>query len=388
MERLSENKRLKSIEGLRGICAIVVVISHFVVAFYPAAYWGNSSMSHINNGMDVKMSQSPFSIFYAGNLAVCIFFVICGFGITISYFTDGNGLKKTLVNRFGRMFFPVLTTNLTYYMFLKLNLFSSTSVAEITGSEWLKNRYLFEGNFVDAICDSYFSVLLNGGSKYNGVIWTISYLFWGAFLVFIVLYLCERSKKRWVVYLCACLVIWSMGTIGNITYNYFVGFILGIVLADIYLNDLFKVNLYIFIIFLIIACFLGAYPMGVEPNNIYRFLNLGKNSAILWHIISAGIIVYIVINSKKLGYYFESKIIQFLGRISFSMFLLHLLILCSFSTILFRTLFLLGLNYSSAFILTFVLSLFIILGCSYLFFSFIERNITRLLNRIYSYLFE
>ena len=74
-------ERNMSVEGMRGIAAVMVVLSHFMVAFYPASYWGNDAMSHIASGLDIKLSQSPFSIFYAGNFGVCLFFVIGGFGI-------------------------------------------------------------------------------------------------------------------------------------------------------------------------------------------------------------------------------------------------------------------------------------------------------------------
>lgn len=31
--------RIKSIEGLRGCAALIVLISHLIVMYYPAAYW-------------------------------------------------------------------------------------------------------------------------------------------------------------------------------------------------------------------------------------------------------------------------------------------------------------------------------------------------------------
>lgn len=36
--------RIGFIEGLRGIAAFMVLLSHFVVAFFPAFYWGGGEL--------------------------------------------------------------------------------------------------------------------------------------------------------------------------------------------------------------------------------------------------------------------------------------------------------------------------------------------------------
>lgn len=133
----------------------------------------------------------------------------------------------------------------------------------------------------------------------------------------------------------------------------------------------------------ILACFMGSYPMGVVPNNIYRFLNIGINSVEFWHCIGATLMVLFILSFSKYNNILKTKPIQFIGKISFSIYLLHLLILCSFSTLLFANLFQRVISYSISFLITFFISIIIIIILSNLYYIFIEKNINKIINKIY-----
>ena len=47
---LAEKQKLKHIEGIRGLAAIIVVLHHYTLAFYPALNFGDISQAHIGNG--------------------------------------------------------------------------------------------------------------------------------------------------------------------------------------------------------------------------------------------------------------------------------------------------------------------------------------------------
>ena len=52
------NKRISYIDGLRGIACILVFVNHFLMAFYPASYFGADAPSHFANGLDSFYAQS------------------------------------------------------------------------------------------------------------------------------------------------------------------------------------------------------------------------------------------------------------------------------------------------------------------------------------------
>lgn len=82
-------KRVKALDGIRGLAAIMVFFSHFAVMFYPAFYWSDKDISHCNN-IDFFIGQTPFSFLCNGNSGVMIFLMLTGFG---SYMIRGGGNK-------------------------------------------------------------------------------------------------------------------------------------------------------------------------------------------------------------------------------------------------------------------------------------------------------
>lgn len=87
----SFSKRIKSLEGVRGMAAIMVYFSHFAVMFYPAFYWSDKNISHCG-GVDLLIGQTPFSFLLNGNSGVMIFLILTGIG---TYMMRGGGRKKS-----------------------------------------------------------------------------------------------------------------------------------------------------------------------------------------------------------------------------------------------------------------------------------------------------
>ncbi|WP_443147193.1 acyltransferase family protein [Paenibacillus sp. KACC 21273] len=79
-------QKLKYLDGLRGLAALIVVISHFVVAFYPSLYNGSIDSVHTQKSLELWISKSPFNLFYNGNFAVCVFFVLSGYVLSYKFF--------------------------------------------------------------------------------------------------------------------------------------------------------------------------------------------------------------------------------------------------------------------------------------------------------------
>lgn len=73
-------KRINSLEGLRGIAALMVLFNHLGVMFYPAYYWGAEEIGGHCEFIEYYLGQTPLSFLFAGHSAVMIFFVLTGFG--------------------------------------------------------------------------------------------------------------------------------------------------------------------------------------------------------------------------------------------------------------------------------------------------------------------
>jgi peptidoglycan/LPS O-acetylase OafA/YrhL len=162
-----------------------------------------------------------------------------------------------------------------------------------------------------------------------------------------------RDHRRGYVY--AFLVLILIGT-------NFIGFIAGLILADIYHNRdrvyKFIANLSVFYktFALTVAIYMASFPPLRNAENlslVHRPLlfldNYVLNQTIV-HLIAAVIIIVLMLTSKRLNKLFELKPLVFLGSISYSMYAIHLLILGSAGSLAFYVAQSYGLpyNYSAA----------------------------------------
>jgi peptidoglycan/LPS O-acetylase OafA/YrhL len=105
-------REINYLDGLRGLAALTVVFLHYVTAFYPAFVTANYSQIHTKSGIELFIAKSPLDIFYAGNFAVCIFFVLSGYVLSMKYFQfkNQNILIKSAIKRYFRLVIPVFAS--------------------------------------------------------------------------------------------------------------------------------------------------------------------------------------------------------------------------------------------------------------------------------------
>ncbi len=76
------------IEAVRGLAALLVVFTHFMMAFYPSAAYGAKYQAH--GEWEKLFIQTPLSILLQGEFAVCLFFVLSGYVLSLPYFGPGS----------------------------------------------------------------------------------------------------------------------------------------------------------------------------------------------------------------------------------------------------------------------------------------------------------
>jgi peptidoglycan/LPS O-acetylase OafA/YrhL len=93
-------QRFDSLDGLRGLAALTVVVFHFFSAYVPGLladqtdtpWWG---------------SDTPLAILFNGDFAVCVFFVLSGFVIANSAAQGRTAFALNVVRRYFRLAAPV-----------------------------------------------------------------------------------------------------------------------------------------------------------------------------------------------------------------------------------------------------------------------------------------
>lgn len=368
-------KKLKFLEGLRGLAALGVVVYHFLNNYYGAVVQAKEKLVHTSSKIELFLAKSPLTVLYNGKFFVCIFFVLSGFVLSYKYFKarDNNIITELAFKRYFRLVVPVVFSVMLVYIFARL---------------WPDNQHASIKNptLLGALYEGFFGSFFRNVFNYNRVLWTMTFEFFGSFLVFGFCLIFGNSRNRIFSYFLAVVIFWNT--------NY-LAFILGTLLSDLYVshNNFIK-NKTIKILLLLIGLFLGSYPAysGEELNStIYKYITVSsiEDLNVFYYIIGAALLVMVLINSKTLIKIFSTSILQFLGKISFSLYLTHHMLMIYFSFSLFN-IFYLNLKYSYfvSFIITFLISLVIIFIVAYFTYKYVDLYGIKFANYLYNKFFS
>lgn len=315
--------KTNSLEGLRGIAALVVVFMHLSYTFLVDIH--DKVESWASDGVFYK--QIIGHILRAvldGNFAVWLFWVMSGVVLSIKFFDLENKsnlgqalayLRNSAKKRYFRLAIPVLASVMITYLFFSLNLISNTELAHAFGSiyvkgpiSWLNSQWAFIPSFDTAfnsgVWYSFFDY--HKVKTYNSVLWTMGPELFGSFILFFFLAFSAGSNKRWLLYV----IVISF----FVYYNklYYVAFISGIAISDLKRFIQFKIDNSVIKILLFA---LLIYLVSLKNYNGY------------FHLILATVTVIFVYVFGFYERFLSNKYILFLGRISFSLYLVHMVVI-------------------------------------------------------------
>jgi peptidoglycan/LPS O-acetylase OafA/YrhL len=371
-----QSHKLLYLESLRGLAELMVVATHFAGCFFPAITGGGQYPIH--EPLDLIFYSTPLIIFFDGNFAVCIFFVISGFVLTRSFFNSGRHeiLAEGALKRYWRLMPPVALSVAIAFIMMRLHLFVNGPTAAITGSQGLAALWTFIPYTLGAVKQAFFDAFITGSvgdTSYNPVLWTMQYEFLGSFIVFGLSALIGRHAKRSWIYAVLILATWQ---------TYFLGFAFGMILADLVSQE--RVRSWVarrgwmsWGSILLVGLLLGGYPgSGSTAETVYRFVPNpfdGPIAAIAtYHSIAAILVVMSVVGWTRAQRVLNWRPFVILGRQSFSLYLLHLMVIASFSSYLFSQL-IQSHGYRTSFVLMLIPSLLIIFTLSYLYTYWVDR---------------
>jgi len=248
---------------------------------------------------------------------------------------------------------------------------------------WLARCWDFKPDFLEMLSQGLLNIYIKPDSfSYNYNLWMIFYIFSGSFFVYSFLLLFGSLKKRGFVYAALLLLFYD---------TYFLSFVLGILSCDLSVNYHDKITAkswqrkMIYAVFFLVALFLGSYPTAEIRDTIYESITPPNMQYIFYHITGAFLLLFTVGNFSAITNFLSNRTMLFLGKISFSMYLTHLIIICSFSSLLFKVL-LPYVSYDVGFVIMFVPSLALIIVISYYFHRYVDCFGMKVSRMVFSYL--
>lgn len=368
--------RIKYLDGVRGIACMMVILDHFLFCFYPTTIEGNPSSAH--NHLELIMAKTPLNVVYNGDLAVCIFFVLSGFVLSIPFFKTNdrqNFLARSAIKRYPRLIIPTFASCLLAYGIMQLGWMFNQSAGQLSMSAFLKSYYNFQPSMANVINQSFYSIFFNNQRAiYNPVLWTMKIELFGSLLIFAVLAIIGSAKRRWYLYIALVVAFFN---------TYYLAFLAGLIFSDIVHNKTELLNSlhkwYAKYPLLIVGLYFGSFPVISMPNNPgspwYDFLKIGFlnfNWYSLYHCIAASMLILFILGSLKLQAIMELRPVQWLGKVSFSLYLVHFPIIFSLASFVFIHI-IPFVKYDVAFLITFSVSLVAIGALSALMDKYVDK---------------
>ncbi|CUX82848.1 MAG: putative acyltransferase [Roseibaca calidilacus] len=362
--------RIATFDGLRGVAALVVVVFHFLAMLHPD--WVSDYAQ-----APALLLATPLAVFWNGFFAVAVFFVLSGFVMAAAAERRHANLLENALLRYLRLALPVLASILLAYLWLRLMPNAAGNLARSLDapSEWL--AFTAQGPLPGlgaAIHDGLAGSFITGMSPFNNVLWAMQVELVGSLFLFAAYWL--GGFGPWVRF--AALAGFAL--LGLLVLrDIYLCFVTGALLyeghkAGIWLRLPPVTGLLALALGMMLGTPGGRFAISWLPEFVPDRLYPG-NPWGLAPVAGATLILLAALQLRTLQNWFKTAPLQWLGRVSFGLYLVHVPILYTFLAWERLTL---GLPE----LLLFPAYLAAVLALAYLFTLVVDEPTLRLLGRI------
>lgn len=291
-------QRIGYIDGLKGISAITVVLAHIQCSF--------STVSNLPFG---EFPASLLSDFYNGRMAVAIFVLASAF-IMGQLCQDETRYQSILLKRYFRLMIPCIVPILLMALCFYTSLGYNDELGEHINNDWL--RWWPAGLSWKKLPQAILGAPVGEAWEWVNVMWMLKYVFLTPFVV-VILEIALRGIRpvAKVVILLLCLVVSYKHDIWLTTI--FMGYIFS------QINDMetqhsirHRTVMCVLITIGMVALYLVASTKAFNDRN---------------NIVKAICFVSVIMMWEPMRRLFSTKLLLWLGNISFEIYLLHLLVI-------------------------------------------------------------
>ena len=290
----SNNSRFTYLDGMRGIAAFAVLFHHFILGFEP----------HLAGTMIHGIVQ--------GSLAVCIFFVLSGFVMSAAA-QRPEQLALRCFKRYLRLGLPMLAAAFAAWLLLLVFPTASRDLVPLTGSPWAGQYSRPQVPFWYVPIDSLARPFLRRHSYLDTSLWTMQPELVGSLAIFLI-----YAFRRTGIPLLGAAVLTFVGF--EIPNYWLICFAAGIVFweAKLYrVQNASGIGLFAIaaggLLSVVSGPLLARLPADTDPWPLYMVASI---------LMIGGILV-----SEPPKRWLETPFPQFLGRISFGLYLIHVPVL-------------------------------------------------------------
>lgn len=372
--------KLAFLDGVRGVAMIIVVFHHFGLGFFPAINYLNPDQIHLGNGkVELLIARTPLNLFFNGGFAVSIFFVLSGFVLSYKFHRSGSHklLREYAAKRYFRLLIPVGVSIILCYILHEAGLFTHRELGDITKSkDWLSCLFTDMKTVAMMIKNVFIDVFINNDNRYNPVLWTMTIEFLGSLLLFSFLTLSGNNKKSVLLHIIVAFLILLTDK------KFYAAFILGSLISKLFADGFsfpkswkgIPIKLFL----LLAGIYFSSYPQGsFVQQSIWKPLAWDwTNSYDLFHVLGSFCLLFVICFEKNFMRFFSVKPFLYLGKISFSFYLIHLAVMCSLGCTIFLRLWKPG-TYFIPFFISFIASMAATFLISHVYYKYVDKTSIR-----------
>ena len=372
------DKKLEYLDGLKGLMAIFVVFTHYMLALFPKGYIGFGSGVE-ENMKEEAAANLPWSLFSNSSISLYLFFAMIAVFIVLKYRRHGNDvsvLQRSAAGRYFQFLIPVFASTVLAFVLYQCGFLQYESMEQLTGAPWSLAIVPTTNHIGWMLFYGLFGIYFNNQVEFLTVLWCMHIIFIGSMLTYGVWALFGNGRNRYLAAIVYLIIACALP-------DYFV-FAVGGILGEILYakqkreeegND--REKPWIGLVCILLGAILGLVPSAFLPEHVTLYLT---------YALASGLILYGVLNcswSRKLLLW---KGFTGISKYGFSIILTHIFVLYSFSYWFYR--FLKGFIADAGvlFILTFLVSFVVVVFISKLFWMLFERPSRVLAKKMSGYL--
>lgn len=377
----NKSTRIDWITGLKGLACYGVFLHHLSLNLDMDTYYGT-----VPEGVTWLLSSTPLGVVINGNFFVFLFLTLSAYLIGNTFVNyDGPDLRSKIgtfcLKRYFRLMLPILAYAVLRQIFVLLcHSFGSCPL----------NPY---PNWKFVIKHALYDVFAYEDTALAGPLWMMNHLFAGSYIA-LLLSLPDRKKCKLGMLLIDCIAFCFM--IKSCLY-FQASAIFGVLLVDLQ-PLLQKISQrkhcrWIFAVLIIAGLLLGGVPSTIVPFPFFLYRSVLPHSPTL-HLLAAFLLLLGILGEYALSEtrplkpspvirMLQATPLKFLGKISYSMFLVHesvLVLLFGRLRNLCESQYHLPITATSVICIALISPAVILI--SWLFYRFVERNTTKLCNYI------
>jgi peptidoglycan/LPS O-acetylase OafA/YrhL len=334
MWRSRSLQRYEELDSLRGLAALAVMVGHFLMVFTPIVQ-NTSDLGFWDYPLNL-LKYTPLHAIWGGHEAVIMFFLLSGFVLSLPFFSNRQqNYTKYVIKRICRIYIPFLVA-----LIIAILMREAVYVSKLSDlTSYYNNLWVVPPDMSSIIHHLLFIGNYNT-TRYDPILWTLVHEMRISLLFPFIMFTIVKGGWKFGLPLAIVLSYGAAIMLENIETRFMTNFVVSLHYASFFIVGALlakyqkelraafsKLNGWWTALLLIAAlCFYSFKWIGYGEDFHDRFMPHGGD----W-MTAAGASIFIIaaLSSVRLSRQLQRKPLLFLGKISYSLYLYHMIVLLS-----------------------------------------------------------